>query len=414
VGEPTLWNRPIGALFSTRFVRAVADGLVAASLAAYLTAKGLRPWQIGAFVTATLIGSAVVVLLAGFKPQLLTPTRLVLASASLMIVLGIVFALRFPIFVLAGFAMIGPLNPSGGDVSAFLPAEQTLLTDAVAKRDRTTLFARFSLVAALGAALGGVLASLPQRLERRGWSHTQALSSIFWIYSAAGVITGSIYLFRVVRMKRDSDSTNDPTLQQPSRQEPLGPSRKTVRDLAILFSLDAAGGGFVVTSLLGLWLAKRFHFNLASIGGTLALMSLLSAASALAAPRLVRKYGPVRTMVFTHMPAQVFLLIAAIAPNAKVAVVCLALRSLTSSLDVPARTAFVMNVVSESERAAAASFTNIPRSLAAASTPIVAGWMLSSSASGWPLIAGAICKLTYDVLLYFRFRHLDAENRSFA
>lgn len=395
-------RRPVPALLSTRFLRAVADGLVAASLAAYLRARGLDAAQIGQFVTATLIGSAVIVTAAGLRPDRFTPPRVVLGTSALMVVLGIAFALQSPLPVLVGLAMVGPLNPSGGDVSAFLPAEQTLLSDSVRKERRTALFARFSLVAALGAAVGGLGAALPARLEHRGWTHADALGVVFWVYAAVGVVVAGVYLVRVTREAGQVQ-------RKRVAQGPLGVSRKTVRDLAILFSLDAAGGGFVVSSLLALWLARRFDFDLARIGGTLAMMSLLSAASALVAPRLVRRFGPVRTMVFTHMPAQVFLLLAAFAPNAGLAVLCLCLRSLTSSLDVPARTAFVMNVVTEEERAAAASFTNIPRSLASAATPTLAGWMLAHSASGWPLFAGAICKFTYDVLLLVRFGHLDAE-----
>jgi MFS family permease len=395
-------RRPIPALLTTRSLRAVTDGLVAASLAAYLRARGLDAAQIGQFVTATLIGSAVFVTAAGLRPDRFTPRRMLLGSSGLMVVLGIAFAVRSPLPVLVGLAMVGPLNPSGGDVSAFLPAEQTLLAGNVARERRTALFARFSLVAALGAALGGLAAGVPARFEHRGWARLDALGLVFWAYAVVGVVVAVIYVVRVTgRLPADAVA--------PAVQVRLGPSRKTVRDLAILFSLDAAGGGFVVSSLLALWLARRFNFDLTRIGGTLALMSLLSAASALAAPRLVQRFGPVRTMVFTHMPAQVFLLLAAFAPNAGLAVLCLSLRSLTSSLDVPARTAFVMNVVTEEERAAAAAFTNIPRSLASAATPTLAGWMLAHSAGGWPLFAGAICKFTYDVLLLVRFGHMDCE-----
>ena len=244
---------------------------------------------------------------------------------------------------------------------------------------------------------------MPKWLERsRGWTRLGAVSMTFWIYAVLGVVVLAIYIGRVWERRRGTDGGH-------VVQTPLGESRRTVRDLSLLFSLDSAGGGLVLTSLIALWLTRRFGFNLAQVGSTLATMSLASAVSALAAPRLVRKYGPVRTMVLTHAPAQVLLLATAFAPNATVAVVLLMLRSLSSNLDVPARTAFVMNVVTPAERAAAASFTNIPRALAAAMTPAASGWMLGRSTFGWPLIVAGVMKLTYDTLLFVRFGHVDDE-----
>jgi MFS family permease len=399
--------RSILDLLGTRFLRAVADGLIAASIATYLLARGMSAQTVGLFITATMIGSAVLVTLGGLFPHRLSPARVVIGTSGLMVAVGVGFARGWPLWALSMLAIVGPLNPSGGDVSAFLPAEQSLVADVVGREHRSTAFARFSLAAALGTALGGLGAIVPDRLmKRNGWTKLSALTTVFWLYAAVGATVGIIYLVRARRMTGAGKSGDGKAA--PVKQAKLTVSRPTVRDLALLFSLDAAGGGFVVSSLLALWLAQRFHFDLREIGGTLALMSLLSAASALLAPRLVRKYGAVHTMVFTHIPAQVLLIAAALMPSARLAVLCLALRSLTSALDVPARTAFVMNAVTEPERAAAASFTNIPRSLAASLTPTLAGWMLAHSTTGWPLIAGGFCKLTYDGLLFIRFRHFDA------
>jgi MFS family permease len=377
------------ALLGTRGLRAIADTLVAASLGTALATYGINEAGVGAFATASLIGSATLVALGARWPHVLTPLRVLVGSSALMAVLGLTFALEGPLVLLIALAVIGPLNPSGGDVSAFLPAEQTLAADAVQRSSRTAYFALFSLVAAIGAAVGGQLVRLPQRRDDVWMS--------FWFYAGIGVLVGTVYA--VVASGK--------SIETPARAR-LGPSRRIVRELALLFSLDAAGGGFVINALLAIWLSKRFDFDLTQVGSTFSLMALMSAVSALGAPKLVRRYGPIATMVVTHVPAQLCLLAAAFAPSATVAVVLLALRSLTSSLDVPARTAFVMNVVTEEERAAAATATNLPRSLAAAATPVLAGWMLTHSETGWPLVAGALCKLAYDALLWVRFRHLDA------
>ena len=167
---------------------------------------------------------------------------------------------------------------------------------------------------------------------------------------------------------------------------PLGPSKRVVYNLAALFSLDSFGGGFAVQSLLVLWLLRRHHFSVGKAGAVLAVMQILSAASGFVAVRIERRLGPLRTMAFTHLPGQILLISAALMPNAPLAVACLIARSLLSSMDVPVRNAYVMSVVTPAERAAAASVTNVPRSLASALPPIAAGWMLDHSTFGWPLI----------------------------
>jgi sugar phosphate permease len=172
-----------------------------------------------------------------------------------------------------------------------------------------------------------------------------------------------------------------------------------VYKLAALFSLDAFGGGFVVQSLLVLWLLRRHDFSVGRAGVVLAAMQILSAASGFVAIRIERRIGPLRTMAYTHIPGQIFLIAAAVVPTAPLAVTFLIARSLLSSMDVPIRNAYVMSVVTPAERAAAASVTNVPRSLAAALPPILAGWMLDRSTFGWPLIIAGILKIIYDVLL---------------
>jgi predicted MFS family arabinose efflux permease len=194
-----------------------------------------------------------------------------------------------------------------------------------------------------------------------------------------------------------------PAIPIPSRT-PLATSRHNVTRLSILFSIDAFGGGFVVQSMLVLWLGRRFDMSSARIGSLLFVTGILSAFSILLAPKVAKRFGLVRTMVFTHIPASIFLIAAAFMPNAPLAIACLILRSLVSSMDVPARTSYVMAIVPANERAAAASVTNVPRSLAAALPPLATGAMLDHSNFGWPLLLAGIIKITYDLLLLFQFR----------
>ena len=190
---------------------------------------------------------------------------------------------------------------------------------------------------------------------------------------------------------------------------PLGRSKRVVYRLAALFSLDAFGGGFVVQSMLALWLFRRFDLSVGAAGTLLFVTGTLSAASGFVAAWLAGRIGLVRTMVFTHLPANCFLIAAAFMPTMPLAVTMLVLRSLLSSMDVPARTSYVMAVVSPAERAAAASVTNVPRSLAAALPPTAAGWMLDQSTFGWPLVIAGTAKIVYDLLLLRQFQHVRPE-----
>ena len=310
---------------------------------------------------------------------------------------GVAFAATGALIVLVPLAVIGPLNPTGGDVSAFLPAEQALITDGTAEADRSTVFARYSLAGFVGATLGALAAGPVAAAGRRlgfSASHGTALAPL--LYAAVGVAVTVAYL-RAARRGAAHRSSRPPSQ--------LVESKKLVHQLAAVFALDSAGGGFVGTALVAAWLVRRFDFALGQIGLVLALASAASAASSLLAPRLSRRFGLVETMVFTHAPANVLCIAAGLAPNATLAVVFLIGRALLSQLDVPPRQTFVMSVVPPAERSAAAAFTNLPRSLAAASTPPIAGWLLHASRFGWPLIVGGSLKLLYDGLLFVRFRH---------
>src|SRR5207248_559221 len=183
----------------------------------------------------------------------------------------------------------------------------------------------------------------------------------------------------------------------------LARSRGIVLKLSALFSLDSFGGGFVVQSLLVLWLFRRFALPVQVAGAIFFAAGLLAAFSQFVSGRLAARIGHVRTMVFTHLPANVFLVLAGLMPTAPLAILFLLLRMALSQMDVPARQAFVMAVVPREERAAASSVTNVPRSLAAALSPFVAGYLLDQTSFGWPLIVGGILKAIYDLALFARF-----------
>ena len=380
-------------LIASRGIRAFVDGLISVILPAYLINLGYSGFQVGALVTATLLGSAALTLAVGLRGFRQTPTRLLMWLTGLMALTGIGFATITWFWALFIIGAIGTMNPSSGDVSPFLPLEQSLLPLTTADKNRNVVFARYAMVASLIGAIGALAAGLPQFIANTYDVPVQAVDRyVFLLYALGG-----LFLFLGYRR------LELPAIPIPSRT-PLATSRHNVTRLSILFSIDAFGGGFVVQSMLVLWLGQRFTMSTTRIGSLLFVTGILSAFSILLAPKVAKRFGLVRTMVFTHIPASIFLIAAAFMPNAPLAIACLILRSLVSSMDVPARTSYVMAIVPANERAAAASVTNVPRSLAAALPPLATGAMLDHSNFGWPLLLAGIIKITYDLLLLFQFR----------
>lgn len=380
-------------LVAARALRGFADGFVSVLLAVYLSALGLSPFEIGALVTATLLGSALLTLAVGLVSDRLEPRSVLLASSGLMLATGVGFAGFTGFWPLLVVALAGTLNPSASDVSVFLPVEQAALANAVPGARRTALFARYNVAGALLGALGAGLSGAPDLLARAfGIEPLAALRAGFLLYAAVALAIAALYL-RIPRGLRAPRAGGGP----------LARSRRTVLGLTALFSLDSFGGGFVVQSLLVLWLVQRFALEPAALGAVFLGAGLLSAASQLASSPIAARIGLIRTMVYTHLPANVCLLLAAFAPSASGAIALLLSRAALSQMDVPARQAYVMAAVPPEERAAAASVTNVPRSLASALAPLLAGALLARTSFGWPLVAAALLKITYDLSLLALF-----------
>jgi MFS family permease len=386
-------------LLLARALRAFGDGWMAVLLPAYLLTIGLGTLEVGVISTATMLGSALATLVVGAWGHRCAPNRLLRAAALLMLATGLAFAGLTAFWPLLVVAFVGTLNPSSGDVSVFLPLEHTRLAGAANRPARTALFARYSVLGALCAALGALAAALPEVLGRRfGIATTDALRVMFVAYAALGLLVFVLYR----RLPADD------TAREAAPVVPLGPSRRVVVRLAALFSVDAFAGGLVVNSLLSLWLFERFGLSLAQAGAFFFWAGLLSAASQLAAPAVARRFGLLNTMVFTHIPANICLVLAALAPTLVSALVLMFVRSALSQMDVPTRSAYVMAVVTPAERSAAASFTAVPRSLAAALSPTLSGALLAAGWIALPLVACGLLKIGYDLALWRAMRRQRA------
>ncbi|HLJ64194.1 MAG TPA: MFS transporter, partial [Stellaceae bacterium] len=309
---------------------------------------------------------------------------------------GVGFALETRFWPLLLIAFVGTLNPSAGDVSLFLPLEQAVLAELVPDRHRTQAFAAYALTGSLFGAVGALLAALPDLLAP-GWGKIPSFQAMFGLYSVLGLVI--FLLYRRLPAAIDGVGHTGPV------SSPLGPSRRIVFTLAALFSLDSFAGGLVVQTMMTLWLAARFGLGATEIAAIFFWTGLLSALSVLAAARLARRFGLINTMVFTHLPANLCLILVPFAPGLGTMLTLLFIRSALSQMDVPARTSYVMAVVTPPERVAAASVTNLPRSLAAAAGPLAAGYLLALSAFGWPLVLAGALKGTYDLLLLGLMRH---------
>ena len=388
---PTI--RPI---LIARGLRDFGDGLVAVLLPAYLLALGFGAAEVGLVATVALLGSALMTLGVGVLGVRLEPRLLLLLAAGLMAATGLGFALAGGLLAIAAVACIGTINPSAGSVSVFAPLEQSLLTHAVSDRGRTGLFARYSLVGALAAAAGALAAGGAELLETAGLPAPAALGAAFWLYAGLGL--ACLLAYRALPRHQAAGPL--------VAHAPLGPSRGIVIRLAALFSVDSFAGGLAVQSLLALWLFERFGLSLVQAGLFFFWSGVLTAFSFPVAAWLAGRIGLVRTMVFTHVPSSLCLIAATVAPNVEVALGLLLLRAALSQMDVPTRTSYVMAVVTPAERTAASSFTAVPRSLAAAASPALAGVLFAAGWQELPFILCGVLKIAYDFALLAKFRHV--------
>ena len=389
-------SSPLLLLLGARGLRDFGDGFVAVLLPVYLMALGFSPLEVGALAGTALFGSALLTLAVGFLGVRYDHRLLLISSAGLMTATGIALSIVDSYALLLVVAFVGSVNPSGGSASSFVPVEHAVLTRETADAERTKAFARYGLVGGLASAGGALAAAMPELFTRPDWSELSGIKAMFWIYALLGLVGGLLYTRIPGRMP--------PT--QHDLAQALGPSRTIVYKLAALFSLDAFAGGFVVQSLLALWLFERFDLSLSAASLFFFWSGVLSAFSFPVAASLSSRFGLVNTMVFTHIPSSLCLILAAFAPSLTMALGLLLVRAALSQMDVPTRSSYVMAVVTEAERTAAASFTSVPRSLAASLSPAIAGALFSLSWQASPLIVCGALKIAYDLLLLNQFRYL--------
>jgi len=392
-------------LFVTRAVRLFSYGALSIVLVLYLTGLGLSESQTGLLLTLTLLGDTAVSLLLTTQADRFGRRRMLIVGAILMAAAGVTFACtrNFLFLVLAG--TIGVISPSGNEVGPFLAIEQAALSQVIPASARTGVFAWYALTGALATAAGSLSAGLlTHALERAAVPAIASERWIIFMYAGLGLVLGWLFhrLSPATEAPRDSDVASDArTLLG------LGSARSVVLRLAGLFALDAFGGGFVVQSFAAYWFYLRFGVDPATLGGIFFGANVFAGVSALWASRLAARFGLVRTMVFTHLPSNVLLILIPLMPTLPLAILVLLLRFSISQMDVPTRQSYTMAIVRPEERSAAAGITGVARTTGAALAPVFAGLLFAQPALiSVPFFIAGTLKITYDLLLYRAFVHL--------
>jgi len=379
-------------------VRLFAYGALAVVLVVYLTSSGFSPSQTGLLLTLTLVGDTAVSLYLTTRADRLGRRRMLIVGAILMVAAGVTFAWTrdFRLLVVAG--TIGVISPSGNEVGPFLPIEQAALAHVVPRDSRTTVFAWYTLAGSLATAAGSLCGGVvSQGLQRTAATPLASYRVVVLLYAGLGAVLAFLFT-------RLSPATEVAAPDATPTRFGIGRSRVVVLRLSGLFALDAFAGGFVIQSFAAYWFFLRFGVNPATLGMIFFWANVLAGVSALLASRLAARFGLVRTMVFTHLPSNVLLVLVPLMPNLPLAILVLLARFSISQMDVPTRQSYVMTVVGPDERSAAAGITGVARTTGAAIAPVFAGWMFARpSLISLPFFIAGTLKIVYDLLLYRAF-----------
>ena len=384
-------------LFATCGVRSFAYGFLSVVLGLYLDTIGLDKVTIGWIFTAALAGGAVMTVILTAVADSFGRRRLLVLGALLMAMAGSVFAVSDRPALLIIAAISGTISPSGKEVGPFLSIEQAILPQTTDDQSRTSVFSAYNLVGSLFGALGALAVALPSFFLMSPLSGYRLL---IWGYVFAALVLVGLF----VLLSANVEAKNRGALRL--RRIGVQRSRAMVAKLAGLFALDAFAGGFIVQSIVAYWFYLRYGTDLNALGAIFFGTNLLAALSFLAAPAMARRFGLLNTMVFTHLPSNLLLLLMPLMPSLGLAVAMLLARNLLSQLDVPTRQSYTMAVVDADERAAAAGILSVARNTGAAIAPLFTGAILAAPALGLPFLLAGGLKITYDLWIFTVFRRV--------
>jgi MFS family permease len=404
--SPFKWLSKDGKLLlAARILRTFAYGFLSVILAIYLKLAGFNDLYIGIILSATLINSVVFTLIASFYADRLGRRKLLIVYSALMVVSGFVFFVTSNYMALIISAFIGTINVTGTETGAFLTIEQAMLPQTIDDpKKRNTVYALYNMAGTFAMSAGILLSGLPQILAQQySFNQIESIKPLFALYSLIGIGVIGIYFLISNRIELSANNTNTST----SFKQTLSPrSKEIVSKLSGLFAIDSFAGGFVIQSIVSFWFFTKFGVELTTLSFILSIAGILTAFSFLVAAKLADKIGLINTMVFTHIPSNILLILVAFAPTLPLAIVLYLARMALSQMDVPTRQSYIVAVVEENERTAAAGITNISRNIAQSVSPSLAGYILQSlSFLSAPFVLGGMLKIIYDVALYFNFKN---------
>jgi len=390
-------------LFATRVVRLFAYGALSVVLVLYLVGLGLTESETGLLLSLTLLGDTLVSLYLTTQADRIGRRRMLIVGAGLMTAAGVTFALTSRLWLLVIAGIIGVISPSGQEVGPFLPIEQAALSEVVPDRARTDVFAWYAVAGSLATALGALVAGYLTHELQRSWAPVESYRAVVVAYALVGVAL-AIVISRVSGAV-EAERPGRAALSRFGKLSGIEGSRRIVLKLSGLFALDSFGGGFVVQSFAAYWFYLRFGVDPKTLGTLFFVANVLAGGSALVASRIADRIGLLNTMVVTHLPSNVLLMLIPLMPTLPLASLMLLLRFSISQMDVPTRQSYTMAVVSPGERSAASGITGVARTTGAAISPLFAGLLFSQpSLINVPFyIAGAL-KIAYDLLLFRAFR----------
>jgi MFS family permease len=382
-------------LFATCGVRSFAYGFLSVVLGLYLETIGLTTTAIGWIFAAALAGGALMTIVITTVADSFGRKALLILGAVLMATAGWVFAISSDPLLLALAAIFGTISPSGKEVGPFLSIEQAILPETTQDQHRTTVFSAYNLIGSLSGAVGALAVGLPSLFSI---SQITGYRFLVWGYVICAVVMMVVFALLSPAIERKPKTVSQKRVIRVQR------SRKVVAKLAGLFAVDAFAGGFIVQSIVAYWFYLRYETDLNTLGGIFFGTNLLAALSFLAAPAIARRFGLLNTMVFTHLPSNVLLLLIPLMPNLELAVVMLLIRNLLSQLDVPTRQSYAMAVVDPDERAASAGILSVARNAGAAIAPLFTGPILTVPSLGLPFLLAGGLKIIYDLWIFAVFR----------
>jgi MFS family permease len=397
-------------IISARILRTFAYGFLSVILAIYLRLIGLSDPAIGFVLTATLANSIVFTVIASFYADRIGRRKMLILYGALMSIAGAIFFVSGNFVSLIISTLIGTINVTGSETGAFLSIEQALLPQTVTDvKKRNAIFALYNMAGTFAMSLGTLLSGLPSLLQQHyGLTQVDSIKPLFLLYSALGVATIVIYLFLSSKIEAPSSSSN--YVSKPLTKTLSPNSKRIVGKLSGLFAIDSFAGGFVIQSLVSFWFYTRFGVELATLSYIFSVAGVLTALSFLAAAKIADRVGLINTMVFTHIPSNLLLVMVGFAPSLPLAIGFYLTRMALSQMDVPTRQSYIVGVVNEDERTTAAGITNISRNISQAISPSVTGTILQLlPAMSAPFVIGGALKIVYDLALYFSFRNVKPE-----